>query len=248
MGILSTALLILMLVILLDSLVRAILLLQLGRSINAKGDYRTRDHEFGKAGNKHFVINLLGASSIYGEGSIVGVPFADSLVQELVMRGHKVTTHNLAVSGHKVSNVTNMQVPRMKPSDLVLVYAGTKDCLTLAPARRYLADLRKLLKALHGQTVIWITIGDPRLLWLFPVWLRWLFYFRAKLFTRLLIQELAEHPMERWRVLDFFSAGMTEARRRNLTVRQIVADGIHLSDDGQQLIGEMVSKEAQSLV
>src|SRR5438105_129721 len=158
-------------VVVLDAAVQALLLLRLAKKIDRKGDYRKREHEVG-IGEKHFVITLLGASSIYGEGSSVEIPFAGSLAKRLAKQGYRVLVHNLAVSGHKVADVTRRQVPHMKPSDLVLVYAGTKDCLTLTSTKQYLDNIRELAKALQGQAVIWVTIGDPRLLWLFPIWLR----------------------------------------------------------------------------
>ena len=230
-----------------DSTVRAFLMFRLGKQIDAKGDYRKRHYEIGE-GTQCFVITLLGASSIYGEGSDVDIPFASDLVGQLLKQGRKVSVHNLAVSGHKVADVAHKQVSQMEPSDLALVYAGTKDCLTLSPTKRYRADIQELALALQGQTVIWVTIGDPRLLWLFPIWLRWLFYFRAKSFTKLLKQVIAGHPNEQWQTVDFFTQGMTEVKRRNLSARQIVSDGIHLSDAGQRLIGELVSQAAQPFV
>jgi len=230
-----------------DAIFRAILLLRLEEKIKARGDYRKREHKIGK-GKKHFAITLLGASSIYGEGSDVEIPFIGSLVEQLTQQGYQVSVHNLAVSGHRVADVSRQQIQRMKPSDLVVLYAGTKDCLTLTSARQYLADLRGLTEALRGQTVVWVTIGDPRLLWLFPIWLRWLFYYKAKTFTVLLKRVLAKCSTEQWRVVDFFAEGITESKLRNLTSRQVVADGIHLSDKGQALVGEMVSDAAQSLL
>ncbi len=233
--------------IVIDAGVRALLMLRLAKKIEAKGGYRQREYEIDK-GTKHFTITLLGASSIYGEGSDVEIPFAGNLVGRLIKQGCKVSVHNLAVSGHKVADVTREQVPQMKPSDLVLVYAGTKDCLTLAPAARYLTDVQELASALTGHAVIWVTIGDPRLLWLFPIWLRWLFYFRARSFTKLLKQVIADRPNEQWGIVDFFNEGPVEAKRRKLTARQIVSDGIHLSDGGQGLVGELVSQAARPFV
>lgn len=55
--------------VVLDVAVRAFL------KVDAMGDYRKRHHEIGK-GSKQLAITLLGASSIYGEGSDVEIPFA----------------------------------------------------------------------------------------------------------------------------------------------------------------------------
>src|SRR2546430_13820861 len=111
-------LLALLALVVIDALVRAFLMLRLGKQIDAKGDYRQRHHEIGKGG-KQFVITLLGASSIYGEGSGVEVPFAGGLAERLAKQGNKVVVHNLAVSGHCVADVTAKQVPLMEQSDLV---------------------------------------------------------------------------------------------------------------------------------
>src|SRR2546423_10215350 len=99
----------LLLFVVADAIFRAILLVRLGKRIDAKGDYRKREHEIGK-GSKHFVITLLGASSIYGEGSDVEIPFASNLVEQLTKQGYRVSVHNLAVSGHKVADVTRQQI------------------------------------------------------------------------------------------------------------------------------------------
>lgn len=226
-------------VVIADLLLRTVLLLRLGKKVDIKGDYRPRDIELG-SGKKQFVITLLGASSIYGEGSGVDIPFAGVIAHRLAKHGRKVVIHNLAVSGHKVADVVNKQLPEMMPSDLVVVYAGTKDCLTFTPTHQYLTDIQELTRGLQGKTVVWVTIGDPRLLWALPVWLRWLFHFRAKRFTALLKQVIARHPNEHWGIADFFAEGMPEARRRHLSVRQMVSDGIHLSDKGQKLVSDMV--------
>ncbi len=229
----------LFIILLLDALIRAIFLLLLAKRLHAKGDYHRRYIEVG-SGKKRFVVTLLGASSMYGEGSNVEVPFADALSKQLAKRGHKVIVYNLAVSGHRVADVTAKQVRAMKKSNLVVVYAGTKDCLMLTPTQQYLLALHELAKALQGKTVIWVTIGDPRWLWLLPVWLRWLFYFRARRFTRLLKQVVAAYSTEQWQLVDFFAQGPKETRRRNLKVRQVVSDGIHLSNEGQKLVSEMI--------
>jgi len=232
--------------VVLDVVTRAFLMVRLGKHIDARGDYRPRHHKIGESG-RQFVITLLGASSIYGEGSTVEIPFAGNLVKQAVEQGYTAIVNNLAVSGHKVADVTRKQIPQMKPSDLVIVYAVTKDCLTFTPTRLYVAALRQLTQVLEGQKIIWVTIGDPRLLWIFPIWLRWLFYFRARKFTTLLRQVIAEYPEEQWRVADFFVQGSAEAKRHNLKVRQVVSDGIHLSDEGQQIVSGIVSKAYDTL-
>jgi lysophospholipase L1-like esterase len=242
MRILQIVLFILLLIILADLVIRTILLFRLYRKVDAKGDYLERNHELGKG--KPYVITLLGASSIYGEGTSVRIPFAGTLAQRLVKKGRKVIVHNLAVSGHKVADVIHEQVPKMEPSDLIIVYTGTKDCLMLTPTSKYLNDLKELAQGLDGKTVLWVTIADPRLLWALPVWLRWLFHIRARRFTVLLKQVVAEHSNGHWWLVDFFAAGSAEAARQGLTNRQLVSDGIHLSDNGQALISDMIDSTA----
>jgi hypothetical protein len=110
-------LLVLFALVVIDAIARAFLMLRLGNQIDAKGDYRQRRHEIGNGGEQ-FVVTLLGASSIYGEGSDVEIPFASAVAERLAKQGRHVIVYNLAVSGHKVADVTHKQIPQMKPSDL----------------------------------------------------------------------------------------------------------------------------------
>jgi lysophospholipase L1-like esterase len=236
MNILLTAALMLVLLMIADAAIRAALLLDLRKKIGAKGDYIQRDHLLGQS--TPYTITLIGASSIYGEGTKVEIPFASTLAHRLARQGYRVTVHNLAVSGHKVADVVSRQVPNIQPSDLVIVYAGTKDCLTLTPIQQYTDRVKQLAKALEGKRVVWVTLGDPRLLWAFPFWLRLLFYRRARRFASLLKQVVSEHPSEHWQVADFFAYSI--ARRQGLNARQLVSDGIHLSDKGQELVSQLV--------
>jgi lysophospholipase L1-like esterase len=228
-----------------DVFVRAFLLFRLNQKIDAKGDYLQHNHILGKG--KLYTIALLGASSIYGEGTSVKVPFAGTLAQRLAKQGHKVVVHNRAMSGHRVADIVHEQLPKLGRSDLIVVYAGTKDCLMFTPTAKYYSDLQLLAQALNGKAVVWVTIQDPRLLWILPVWMRWLFYFRAKQFTMLLKQTVTERADEHWRIVDFFAEGLQKAGHQGLTKRQLFSDGIHLSDAGQYLISEMVAKAVRQL-
>lgn len=107
---------------------------------------------------------VLGDSTAAGVGATYERGIAVSTARELGAT-HRVTLHNLAVSGARLDDVRRLQLPAaeaLRP-DLVLLAAGANDVTHLTFVRSMRADLRAIvqrLRAANPNVVIVIT-GSP---------------------------------------------------------------------------------------
>lgn len=137
---------------------------------------------------------VLGDSTAAG----VGAPYWDGIAVQTARhlgRGHRVTLHNFAVSGARVRDVLEEQIPQAEAvrPDLVLISAGANDVthLTSIPSmRRRLREIAGRLRAANPQVRIVVTgapdMGSPpRIPWL----VRWAAALRTKMANRMFRSE-----------------------------------------------------------
>lgn len=107
---------------------------------------------------------ILGDSTAAGEGGDYERGIAIATEQELG-RSHEVTMTNLAVSGARMNDVLERQLPAaeaLRP-DLVLLSAGANDVTHLTPIRWMRSSLREIVRRLRlaNPSVAIVITGSP---------------------------------------------------------------------------------------
>lgn len=137
---------------------------------------------------------VLGDSTAAGVGGEYEQGIARATTRELE-RTQQVTMHNFAVSGARINDVLEEQLPRaahVRP-DLVLLSVGANDVTHLTSIRSMRANLRELVRRLHAinpEVAIVITgspdMGSPPRV---PRLLRGLASWRTKQVNRMFVEE-----------------------------------------------------------
>jgi lysophospholipase L1-like esterase len=107
---------------------------------------------------------VLGDSTAAGVGAPYDQGIAMATTREL-SRSHEVSMHNVAVSGARIRDVLNEQLPRaanLRP-DLVLLSVGANDVTHLTSVRSMRANLREIVRRLRSTNpdVAIVITGSP---------------------------------------------------------------------------------------
>jgi acyl-CoA thioesterase-1 len=108
----------------------------------------------------------LGDSTTAGTGAgTLENTYVYDVAQTIARHGHYVKVTNLGVSGARVKDVVDTQVPRLaslKP-DFVTVSVGANDATHFTPLRDYERSMKQLLNALKDAHAIVLVASSPNL-------------------------------------------------------------------------------------
>ncbi len=229
-----------------DALVRFIYILRLRFQILRRGDYRQRVIEIGQD-RPAITIAMLGDSVLYGEGSDYDLPALHIVARRLAAKKHQVIVHNYAVTSHTIAELTDKQLSKAMPADLIFIYIGGNDYFRFTPAKSFASEVDRLLNKLSGKTIIWCTLADPHYLYPLPFWLRTIFHRYAIAYTSYVKSAIQKHPNEHWYVIDFFHEAQQRITSQKLRTRSLLSDGFHASTAGHELWCSIVADEYDKL-
>jgi lysophospholipase L1-like esterase len=195
-----------------------------------------------------FTVAVLGDSSVAGVGAERAEDTLAYGVAMALAEGHRVTLHCLGVSGARLANVVNEQLPRLAglDADAVLVCVGTNDVTHGTSSRM----LRRHLRALAGglatvaPNAVVVVSGLPPadVCPAFHPPLRHLLGVRAWALTRLYRSELANSGIT---VFDIASETRLAFRGRR---EMFSADLFHPSSAGYAYLGVVYGRAVREAV
>lgn len=221
-------------IFLVDFFVRLAYIYYIFLKIKNRKNHRKRKLLIGTKG-KLLTISLLGDSVLYGEGSEYELPAVDKIVKHLVNKRYRVIVNNYAITGHTITDMMKTQLAQIEKSDLIVIYIGANDYFRFSYPNVFNKKINLLLKKLHGKTVIWCTLADPRYLYPLPIWLRYYFYELACKYMLSVNKAIEKHTSEQWYVVDFLHEAPKRIKLLQLKSHDLLTDGFHLSVKGHEL-------------
>jgi lysophospholipase L1-like esterase len=185
-------------------------------------------------------IALLGDSVVYGQNADYPIPAVKYIAQDLVKRYKTVIVKNYAVSGDRINQLIDTQLPKIVLRDLAFIYIGANDYFRFTSTRKFSHSVDRLLEKLEGKTVIWCTLADPRYLHLLPIWQRYAYRSYAVAYMKYVESAIKQHSREYWYTIDFMHEPAKRLRERRVNSHSLIADGFHLNDAGHELWAPIV--------
>jgi lysophospholipase L1-like esterase len=180
---------------------------------------------------------VLGDSSVAGVGADAAEDTLTYGVAKALSDQYRVSLHALGVSGSRLANVVDQQLPQLEglEADIVLVCVGTNDVThgtTIREARRQLRLLVEgLARVVPDAKVIVSGLPPAETSTAFHRPLRDLLGFRALLFTRLYRAELAPHGISVFDIAKLTKSAFHGKRE------MFSADRFHPSSAGYAFLG-----------